>query len=241
MLSAFQMFPQADPSTDIPPEILPPPEPPSAVTVEIAPPIAAPPAPDAEPEPIVQQDVTPLAVAVPEIQVTSPQDESPDSQIEPAEAIVFGIAEPRPARTGTLSTTRLWQVATALACVAALTFGALAFAPRAATPTALSAIGVVNAPAPLYLAEIDSKLTLRITPLATIAVPNGRDLQLWVIPPGEQTPASLGILAPRGLSVTLPKMPPEGTRFVVSLEPRGGATGDRITGQVLYGGTLANR
>lgn len=136
----------------------------------------------------------------------------------------------------------VWQVATAASLVLAVAAGVVAFVSHRAAPlVSVAAIGVVNAPAPLYLAEINSAAVLRLTALATIAVPNGRDLQLWIIPQGDQTPTSLGVLSSRGTSFTLPVVPPEGTRFVISMEPRGGTTAGRITGQVLYGGTLANR
>ncbi len=147
-------------------------------------------------------------------------------------------SRPRPASNGLIR----WKVATAVCLALAVAAGVFAFVPRSIAPTtAIAAIGVVNAPAPLYLAEIDGAATLRLTALATIAVPNGRDLQLWIIPPGDQPAVSLGVLPSRGATITLPSVPPEGTRFVISLEPRGGTSAGRITGQVLYGGTLANR
>lgn len=136
----------------------------------------------------------------------------------------------------------VWQVATAASLALAVTVGLAAFLFSAApTPMAIAAIGVVNAPAPLYLAEVNSAGSLRLTALATITVPNGRDLQLWTMPPGDSTPTSLGVVSPRGTVVNLPAVPAEGTRFVISMEPQGGVTSGRITGQVLYGGTLANR
>lgn len=134
-----------------------------------------------------------------------------------------------------------WRATTAVAVIAALAFALFAVLGRPGATTGVAAIGVVNAPAPIYLAEADSKGGLRVTPLALIAVPNGRDLQLWMIPPGSDAPVSLGVLPPGGQTVTLGGVPAEGTRFIVSMEPRGGATGGKITGQVLYGGTLANR
>ncbi len=105
----------------------------------------------------------------------------------------------------------------------------------------MAAIGVANAPAPLFLAQADPDGSLRISPLAVIAVPNGRDLQLWMQLPKDQEPHSLGILSAAGSTVSLGGPPVEGTRLLISLEPRGGASSGRITGQVLYGGTLANR
>jgi anti-sigma-K factor RskA len=148
---------------------------------------------------------------------------------------------PSPVRASLLPRIGAWQIATAASLMIAIAAIIVAVIPRTPTPLSIAAIGVVNAPAPLYLAETDTAGKLRLTALATISVPNGRDLQLWIIPPGEQTPTSLGVLPARGTTVTLPAPPAEGTRFVISMEPRGGAPAGRITGQVLYGGTLANR
>lgn len=136
---------------------------------------------------------------------------------------------------------RLWQSATAAATLAALALAITLATTRPTPPDAIAAIGVVNAPAPLYLIEADRTATLHVTALALIAVPNGRDLQLWMIPPGSDQPISLGLLPPGGSTFKTDTKPAEGTRFIISLEPRGGAPSGRITGQVLYGGTLANR
>jgi len=105
---------------------------------------------------------------------------------------------------------------------------------------AVSPIGVVNAPAPIYLAEL-GRDRLRVTPLAIVAVPPTHDLQLWMFMVDSDTPISLGVLPATGGVFTLPQIPAEGARFVVSLEPHGGSSGGKITGQVLYGGTLAKR
>jgi anti-sigma-K factor RskA len=101
-------------------------------------------------------------------------------------------------------------------------------------------IGVVNTPAPIYLAELgDAKL--RVTPLAIVAVPASKDLQLWMFMVDQQTPISLGVLPATGGIFSLPQIPTEGARFVISLEQHGGVMPGKITGEVLYGGTLARR
>ena len=229
-----------------------PPAPPSETIVcePIAdlPPVKAEPEPEPPPAPEPQP---PRATRL------APEPSLPEPEISPASALYLdptpdntalfaqqppAAAHPPSSRPAILSRPWFWQATTGLCLAAAIAATVIAaIRSPSASPLAIAAIGVVNAPAPLYLAEIDSAGTLRMIALATIAVPNGRDLQLWIIPPGEQTPASLGVLPSRGTSFTLPAPPTEGTRFVISMEPRGGATGGRITGQVLYGGTLANR
>lgn len=226
------------------PETVPEPEPPIAVQ--------SPPERRAEPEWIAplqhapEPELLPLYAQVSDkvAQVLAHAEPVPPPLIA---AVLFDPAErldrsPAPAGRPLFARLIVWQLATAASLALALVAGVVAFAPHGAAPlTSVAAIGVVNAPAPLYLAEIDSAAVLRLTALATIAVPNGRDLQLWIIPQGEQIPTSLGVLPSRGTVVTLPAVPPEGTRFIISMEPRGGTTGGRITGQVLYGGTLAHR
>lgn len=238
-LPAPPPIPPTPPATPPPPKSIaappiaaptPTPEPPAFDITEPPPPIAA----LFAPAPAFPESVIPLAETL-----------SLEPSPRPAELVVpapLTIAPPSPARMDILHRPLPWQIATAIAFAVAIAAIAIpALRQQAATPLAIAAIGVVNAPAPLYLAELDSAGTLRLSALATITVPNGRDLQLWIIPPGEQNPTSLGVLPARGTIFTLPTPPAEGTRFVISMEPRGGATAGRITGQVLYGGTLANR
>jgi anti-sigma-K factor RskA len=159
--------------------------------------------------------------------------------VDPLERLDLWSAPAGPPLFGRLI---VWQIATGLSLALAIAAALVTFVPHGTAPMrSVAAIGVVNAPAPLYLAEIDSAAVLRLTALATITVPNGRDLQLWIIPQGDQSAISLGVLPARGTIVALASVPAEGTRFVISMEPRGGTTAGRITGQVLYGGTLANR
>lgn len=146
-----------------------------------------------------------------------------------------------PAKSGLFGRVGFWRATTAASLVLATGIAVFAIVSQPPSTQAVAAIGVANAPAPIYLAEADAKGNVRMTPLAVIAVPNGRDLQLWMIPPGSDTPSSLGVIAAGGQTVSLGGPPAEGTRLVVSMEPRGGAPSGRITGQVLYGGTLANR
>ena len=134
----------------------------------------------------------------------------------------------------------VWRAAALAMLVIALGLAAiLVLHPR--VTRSIAAIGPVSAPAPLFLAELDGSTRLTLTPLATIAVPSGRDLELWLLPQGSaDRPISLGVLPASGRTVTLSAVPAEGTQLLVSMEPRGGAPGGVLTGPVLYGGTLAN-
>lgn len=78
-----------------------------------------------------------------------------------------------------------------------------------------------------------------LTALATVQVPAGHDLELWILRPGETTPGSLGVLPAGGRDLRLPSMPPDGTQLMISLEPPGGSPTGAPSGPVLYAGALA--
>jgi anti-sigma-K factor RskA len=154
----------------------------------------------------------------------------PPSQVQPEPT-------PRPAWHQRLL---VWRAATVILLILTTLLAARALIPHGGTRQ-VAAIGPTGAPAPLFLAETDTAGHLVITPLATIAVPNGRDLELWTVPADHATPpAPLGVLPPNGRRFDLPTLLPEGTQLLVSMEPRGGAAGGSLTGPVLYAGTLAN-
>ena len=192
----------------------------------------------AEPEPAIQQ----AAVSPPE---PTP---APQSVVTTAFARLTepSLTEPptQPRFTAALrliDSLLFWRAATAASLVLAAAIALFAYINRSPSLVSVAAIGTANAPSPIYLADLDSHASLHITPLAVIAVPSGRDLQLWMLTSNDAQPIPLGILQADGLTVTLPTRPAEGTRFLVTMEPRGGAPSGRITGQVLYGGVLATR
>ena len=163
-------------------------------------------------------------------------------QVAPAALQRADVAPPSAVKphNGLLSRAVFWQVTAGFAVLVAAVMGILALQKPVTFETAVAPIGVVNAPAPIYLAELgDGKL--RVTPLAIGAVPATKDLQLWMFMLDQQTPISLGVLPATGGIFSLPQIPVEGARFVISLEPHGGTPPGKITGEVLYGGTLARR
>ncbi len=187
-----------------------------------------------------QAPPAPESQAAPQPARFQPESASP----APQGAMQGAAPKPAPAvttapRTGS-RTVRLWQIATALALLGCLVLATLLARAPERFDTALAPIGVVNTPAPIFLAEIGGD-RLRMTPLAIIEVPEKNDLQLWMFMANSDKPITLGVLPAKGGIFTLPQTPQEGARFVISLEPHGGSPAGKIAGQVLYGGTLANR
>ncbi len=159
---------------------------------------------------------------------------------EPEAATDEAPARAKFTATGLAGSLRFWRGATIVFALISLglLISSLNRPPR--FDIAIAPIGVVNAPAPLFLAET-AATRIRLTALADIEVPAANDLQLWMFAPNSDKPISLGVLPISG-GVFTPAAPPvEGSRLVISLEPHGGSTGGKITGKVLYGGTLANR
>lgn len=137
-----------------------------------------------------------------------------------------------------------WQAATAAALALAAGFAAVALLPQFGPGAAqsggrIATIGPVGVPPPAFLANADTDGRVVLTALSPASVPAGRDLQLWVLPPGAQKVASLGVLPAGGRAVALPSMPATGTQLLISLEPAGGSPTGQPTGPVLYAGTLA--
>ena len=132
-----------------------------------------------------------------------------------------------------------WQVSTALALALAAGLAAVAFLPHPpAVAERVATIGPVGAPPPAFLANAAADGHIVLTALSPADVPGGHDLELWVLPPGAQKVASLGVLPSGGRTVALPSLPATGTQLLVSLEPTGGSPTGQPTGPVLYAGTL---
>ncbi len=134
-----------------------------------------------------------------------------------------------------------WQVATGVAAALAAGFAALAFLPPPSGEQRVAALGPVGAPPAAFLADARADGSVALTALAPADVPQGRDLELWILPPGAQKVAPLGVLPAAGRKVSLSGLPATGTQLLVSLEPRGGSPTGQPTGAVLYSGTLATR
>ena len=135
---------------------------------------------------------------------------------------------------------RFWQGSTA---------GALALA------AALAGVMLLRSPAPAVLAVLAARsggagfvavaragdgLVLR--PVAAIpAAPAGREMELWVLPPGASAPKPLGALPPSGRRGAHPGeegVVTAGAELLVSVEPEGGSPSGKPTGPVIYSGRL---
>ncbi len=136
--------------------------------------------------------------------------------------------------------TRFWRATTAAALALAAVFAAIAYLPRGEAPPGLAALGVAGTPAPAFLAEARGDGYVTLTPVSPAPVPAGRDLELWLLPKGATTVASLGLLPSTGRRLTVPGLT-DGAQLLVSLEPRGGSPTGKPTGAVLYVGTLITR
>ena len=165
--------------------------------------------------------------------------EAPENSADPVETQeTWHPAAPKPPWHERLL---VWRAATAILLLLVLLLAGSALFSRSSGTREVAAIGPTGAPAPLFLAETTASGRLLLTPLATIAVPNGRDLELWMIPADHAVPPTpLGVLPATGASFDLRTIPPEGTQLLVTMEPRGGSPSGVITGQVLYAGALAN-
>jgi anti-sigma-K factor RskA len=131
---------------------------------------------------------------------------------------------------------RIWQLATAggLALAAAL---AAFIVLRPPPPPLVAVLTPAGNAAPVLLATREPGGRLRVRPNGTITVPDGRDLELWLLRAGETVPHSLGVLAAGGQLVSAARAP--GAQLLVSLEPKGGSPTGSPTGPVLYAGRLS--
>jgi anti-sigma-K factor RskA len=146
-----------------------------------------------------------------------------------------------PARPSPWRSVRVWQGTTAAALALAAAIAAIAILPgQQPTPmqfAALCAPGAAAA-APGYMAKAMADGTLVVAAVAPGPVPSGREMELWILPPGADRPASLGMLPAAGRRITVASMPATGTQLMISLEPVGGSPTGAPTGPVVYAGML---
>lgn len=92
--------------------------------------------------------------------------------------------------------------------------------------------------APVWLVQVattDDQLVL--TPLRRPQPPQGKDYELWLLPEGDTSPVSLGLLPTEAVARrTLPQVDQAGTAkgLAVSVEPTGGSPTGQPTGPVVY-------
>jgi anti-sigma-K factor RskA len=159
------------------------------------------------------------------------------------DAATSGRVVPFAPRRGIWRNATVWRSTTvaALALAAAMAFVAfLPHGPRLVQVAALVPLAGQGPLAAAFVARVSTDGSVVLTAVSPVSVPSGRDLQLWLMPPGAQRPISLGLLPASGRTVTLPGATENGAQLLVSLEPRGGSPTGLPTGPVLYGGTLAS-
>ena len=149
-----------------------------------------------------------------------------------------GARHVRPVRAPPRRRVWPWQLATAASLALAAGVAALALLPRPVPPVETVALLPPGAAAPGFLVTARPDGSVVLTAAAPTTVPEGRDLELWVLPKGANAPASLGVLPAVGRQMLLPAPPAPGTQLMVSLEPKGGSPTGKPTGPVLYAGTF---
>jgi anti-sigma-K factor RskA len=134
---------------------------------------------------------------------------------------------------------RVWQISTgvALALAASLAAFIVVRPPLLAPgPVRMAVLAPMSGAAPELVATIGSDGVLTVRSSGIITVPDGRDLELWALSPGETRPRSLGVL-PAGGKQLIASLATD-AQLLVSVEPSGGSPTGQPTGPVVYGGRL---
>jgi anti-sigma-K factor RskA len=132
---------------------------------------------------------------------------------------------------------RFWQATTAGALAIAASLAAFMVL-RQPEQTRVAVLAPLAGGPPVLMAMVERSDALVVRPIASIAVPTDKDLELWALPQGETKPRSLGVLPPSGRQLAAQLA--LGTQLLVSLEPKGGSPTGQPTGPVLYGGWLTD-
>jgi len=158
----------------------------------------------------------------------------------------LGLAADRAASApvGGWGSLSLWRGLALLGFVAALALGLALLAPRGEQADQQIVAVLAGADAkPVLIASADrGGRFLTVKAVDGVAVPAGRALELWALPPGRD-PRSLGLISATGVA-RLPLAAPAGIAFegipamAVSLEPAGGSPTGKPTGPVLYSGGI---
>lgn len=166
------------------------------------------------------------------------RDESaePVSLQVPAERLVPPVRPTRPLRALQPRRVWPWQLATVASLALAASVTAFSLIPRVTPLAEVAALTPPNAVAPGFVAEARPDGSMVLTAVAPAPVPDGQDMELWILRKGATAPASLGVLLAGKRRMALPAMPAPGTQLMVSLEPKGGSRTGAPTGPVLYAG-----
>lgn len=139
---------------------------------------------------------------------------------------------------------RFWRVASGVAATAAVVLGiglGLSEMRNAEAPRLVAVLMNDQAQAQAMV-EVRDDGSVRLIPMAEIAAPQGRALQVWTLQDRAQGPRSVGLLdRARTAALVLQGLsrPAEGHLFEITLEPAGGSPTGRPTGPILMKGLAA--
>lgn len=131
-------------------------------------------------------------------------------------------------------------LAAAVALVAGLYIGGRTLGPEPVVVAVLmDDAGIARA-----VVEDYGRETARIRFVSDVAVPDGRQMQVWTLPSADLGPVSMGLLtADRTEALDPPALPvpAEGQLYEITLEPLGGSPTNRPTGAILAKGFAARQ
>lgn len=123
------------------------------------------------------------------------------------------------------------------AAAVALAIALVVSTPPAPGPAYVVVLAGADARAALVATAARGDNVLTIKPLAPLAVPTDRELELWALPAGAN-PRSLGRIPSAGVGRLRLASALDAPALAVSLEPRGGSPTGLPTGPVLYSGKV---
>jgi anti-sigma-K factor RskA len=156
-----------------------------------------------------------------------------------ADPSVVPLRPSAPSGRSVWSRPNIWRATTAASLALAAAFAAIAFLPRPVEPLSLAAIVPLAGQPAAFLAESRPDGRIVIVAVSPGPVPADRDLELWLLRPGETRPTSLGVLPVDGKSVVLPTAPPPGSQLLISVEAKGGSRTGLPSSTIPYGGALS--
>lgn len=145
-------------------------------------------------------------------------------------------AKPVKSRWQRVATWRGLALGSAAAAIA-LAVALVVLKPTAPAPAYVVVLAGADAHAALVATAVRGNNTLTIKPLAPLAVPTDRELELWALPTGAN-PRSLGRIPSTGVARVHLARALDAPALAISLEPRGGSPTGLPTGPVIYSGKV---
>jgi anti-sigma-K factor RskA len=133
-----------------------------------------------------------------------------------------------------------WQRSTIIVgAIAACLLVYVTLNPRPSTPSLVALLHDPSGAAPAWTATVGPR-GLSLAAIGDHGVEAGKDLELWVIPPGAKVPVPLGLVPETGALALegLPDGVRGGATLAISVEPKGGSPTGLPTGPIIYVGAL---